>query len=78
MICAAIDYSENILENFTKIDAFSFCDFCPKAAEYREIFNAQPAPSVTFQTTDRDAPVIKGREARETHHTAEHRGDGML
>ena len=64
--------------NFTKTDGFIFCDLCPKAAEYVEICNAQPAPSVTFQTTGQDAPVIKGKEAAKTHHDAEHKRDGRL
>ncbi len=68
-----IPREEIFRENFTKSDAFIFCDLCLKPAEYEEINGATTAPRVTFQKTGRDAPVIEGRKAAKAHHNAEHK-----
>tara|TARA_R110000824_G_scaffold209_5_gene970 strand:+ start:6645 stop:6962 length:318 start_codon:yes stop_codon:yes gene_type:complete len=72
------DRKGNIAVKLTESRPFIFCDLRPKAAEYRDIGNTKPAPSVTFAMTGRKTAAHKEKEAEKTRHNAEHKRDGRL
>jgi|GEM_PF-6880436 hypothetical protein len=63
---------ENSRENFTKSDPFDFRDLRLKPSEYVGFARAEPAPSVTFQKTGREASGFTEQEAEQAHCDAQH------
>jgi len=39
---------------------------------------AASAPGVTIEMALRDAPAIRGKEAKKTHHVTQHNRDGVM